>query len=296
MNFSLMIQQNSIWEGSKMLGEFIIAGLAGAYYSDKAKEKSDAAYAKASLKMSRAVARKKIAEEDMNNAIEKLINRKNAIISYSFSHFSEIVSVIKKINFDEKEFAERVNLNIELDAELKTAMPQLNSKKLEMTDKQLVATYLGGQILGGIAGLPGTGLFMLFVKDSKIENAYTEFICKEASVHARYASTVAEAIELLTRHINNVSNALTILNSLFLKGMKQAENVIQKNGYDKTRYSLDERKLLMLLFDIADALRIMVCAPIIDESNQVTSEIMKVIECSNGVYEKFCSAMNALEI
>lgn len=267
-------------------------GLAGAHHSNKVSKESEEAYRRASLKMAKATARMQEADKHLEKEIERMIVRKKAVISYSLKKFTEIASTIKKIHFDEEKLLKKADEHICLQNELNIKMNGLDSKRLELTDKQILVPF----IFGALLKLPGFGLYFTFRQDAKYEAAYEQAIRKEARIHTQYADITAESIEMLCKHIFNLTSALTVLNALFLKALGYCEKLIEKNGLDKTKYMVNDRKSLMLLFDIADALRIMVCAPILDEKNQITGEILQVIEQSNQVYDKFCKEMNALEI
>lgn len=261
--------------------------------SDKNDARSDRITLKAAERKFEAENLERETRKIYQNSIEKLANRKRAVLKSSFPRFKDVYEKITKINFNED--SRGIKELFSLDT-LKEYNEQMNAvfllEPMKLTDQQLVASVL----VPGAAGLLLTGdLGMGFVwglsssirKDSEMNVTMANARKKQVALYAEAVEAKKDAIDAVCWHLDAVSDILTKLNVLFLKSIKATAAIIEKNGYDGSNYSDEELAGLGTSMNLAKAVKDIVDTPIIDENNQVVSAAKEIIITGNTMLAQF---------
>lgn len=89
-----------------------------------------------------------------------------------------------------------------------------------------------------------------------------------------------------------MTDILTKLNILFYKGIQESERIIERNGYDKYKYTEDERKSLAVCINMAGAVKGILDAPIIDKNGEITQKSLEAISKGEKCLQLLDAAMN----
>lgn len=202
--------------------------------------------------------RKKI---ETDNAMLKLANRKRAVLSTSIKDFIELYSHIKKINFLESDGIRELENKLMLPRDVVTMkeMTLVTTSSVAMTDEDVVKAFLMGGLLGAS-----------IVSDSKKNLKAANNQMKISNVVYSQTQTLEVALNAIIDRCDNFSDLLVKLNILFVKSIRNCESIIDKNQYDKNRYSEDDRKALMTCINIASTIKGLIDIPILDRDGEIT--------------------------
>lgn len=262
-----------------MIIESLLIGGAfiGAAYSSTLDDKARKKLAKAFERQYEAkeLAEKKKLETD--NSMLKLANRKRAILSTSIKDFIELYSKIKKINFVESDGIRELDSNLCLSDSV-VELEQLRLKtthSVTMTDTDLVKSFIIATPLVGVIGAFATAAF---VKDSKRDLKAAEAQLRASRVVYSQAQTIETVLNGIIDRCNNLSDVLTKLNLLFVKTIRESNEIINEKLYDKSLYTTEDKRLLMTCMNLAAAVKGIIDVPVLEENGEITQKSYEALQ------------------
>lgn len=263
---------------------FIIGGAVGLGYTFYKTEKASQMDAKARKKYAKAMAVQIEAEtmlkekkEECDNALRKVANRKRGIIATSMMKFLQVYERIIKIDFNESDEIKRLNNVTLLPNEIIQIKMIAQNVVRPMTDKEILVTLAKGFILFGIGGAIGNSI----EADAKRNLAAANAQLKISNVKKQEAETLCVSLDTVIDRCEKIAEILSKINVLFMRSINHTLDIIEKNGYSRNNYSLDDRKALMTCINIASTLKKIIDEPVIDNKGQLAVETVKVIEIGN---------------
>lgn len=253
----------------------IIGAFAGAEYSSRIDDKARKELAKAFEKQYEA---KELAEHkklETDNSMLKLANRKRAILSTSIKDFIELYSRIKKINFVESDGIRELDSNLCLSDGV-VELEQLRLKttnSASMTDLELVSIFIAGGIL-----TTGAVVIASMVKDSKRDLEAAKAQMRAARVVYSQAQTLETALNGIIDRCNNLSDVLTKLNLLFVKSIRESNEIINEKLYNKSLYTTEDRKILMTCMNLAAAVKGIIDVPVLEKNGEITQKSYEALQ------------------
>ena len=217
-----------------------------------------------------------------NDAVEKVMNRKRAILSTSMQTFLDVYRRIIKIDFRQSEIiavSERL-LPDEL-VKIKAIKPDtLNPlpepgswlKKGFELDKIGHIVVFRTSITDWLDSLDN---------QSEKELAYAKINLKAAEVLKEQAETNAAVLDAIAKVAEKMSALLTKLNALFVRSMQYTTEIIDNNGYSRNNYSENDRKALMTCINLASAIKSIIDAPVLSSDGSIAAESVKAVETGN---------------
>lgn len=265
----------------------LASGIVGAYKADKITKESEARFERQSKRTAKAKAEMMRKQQNVEDCLNKLVVRKKAVVTSSFNQFFDVMSRIKKITFDEEDKIVKIIDGSKFDVFKKNYERIDVVAKDSMSDKEIIARLIFGPILSGPTALLYGNLAGLLVADAKLQSQKDEALIKESKVYRAYAENQTEALSVLCVQLENLVSLVTKMNVLFLKEIKKGANLIEERGINKSNYSIEDKKFLMNLFNLAEGMRIIIETPVFDEKNKLTNDIIQIIESNNNIYETY---------
>lgn len=278
--------------------------------SDKINERAQTKSLKA---MNRLAEANLLAQQQIEAAklsILRLANRKRGILTSSMKSFLDIYEKIKVINFTEGEgIKELSDFTIDIRQELNY---QISVASVPMTEKEAMASLFSMALLGsGVSPLAQTAPCMATgvvagpvgriaaasmvvsasIKQDANKNLHmASAISKQANVISEQAKTISIAYDAVSQRADRITDVLTKLNVLFVKILQITKESIDKNGSDKTRYTLDERKKLAVCVNLAGAIKDILDTPLLNEKGDITLKSLEAIQTG----EEYIGKINAV--
>ena len=79
------------------------------------------------------------------------------------------------------------------------------------------------------------------------------------------------------------------MNMLFLKSLQHTSEIIERNGFNKQNYSMEDKKDLMNCMNFAKAIKDILVAPLFDSDGKVSQQVNQTIETGNEYIKKLQS-------
>lgn len=221
-----------------------------------------------------------VQNEKTRKALVKLSNRKKGIMHSSIRKFVNLYERIINVVLDDQDDNLKA-LCVSMQNESLPSMRQMvNVSGMAMTERELVVNMLFSFKHGGIVGS--------ILKDSEIN-------IQVASMRKRQANTIAaqsENEEVVLRGIYEQAEAfselLAKLNLLFIKSLQVTEEIITRNGNNRSAYNEDDYKALMTCINLAKAVKTVVDAPLFEENG----EISQVVQEATAIGQKYLNAIS----
>lgn len=239
--------------------------------SEKMDEQAVKKNIKSFTKVSEAELNQSKEAETMVKATVKLSNRKKAVLSTTMDSFVSLYGRIKKINFIESDGIKELDLNLpKMVEEINTQITVVgNINNPPTITRNVVIGWLTGGIVGALAGS--------LTDDAKRNLDTARLQARKAEAAVAQIETVTLAYKAITERVNRMADALTKLNYLFMKSIQHTNEIIDKNGQDKTMYSKEERRDLGICVNLAGTIKNMIDAPIIDEKGELTELSIRAV-------------------
>lgn len=104
---------------------------------------------------------------------------------------------------------------------------------------------------------------------------------RTANVAYSEAEALGISLDTVADRCNKIADLLSKLNVLFVKSISNSLEIIEKNGYERSRYNEYERKSLMACINIASTVKQIIDEPVIDKNGELAVETVKVLEIGN---------------
>lgn len=240
--------------------------------SDELNEQARKKNIRALSRVAEAQIEQKDAESAMNQEILRLYNRKKAILSTSMDSFLHLYEKIMKINFTETEgIIELKNFTPEIRKEIYT---DINTARSTAPMPVITKNVVVGLLLGGLTGAITSSI----VDDSQRNLDEARIRARQAEAVALQAQTISLSYQGITERVKRITDVLTKLNILFVKGIRYSNELIDKNGIDKSRYSFSDRQSLAVCINLAKAIKDLLDAPIIDQNSEVSQKSLEAVQ------------------
>lgn len=239
--------------------------------SDKLNEQAEKKTMKSFARIADAQNAQREAEDTMNHAVLRLANRKRAVLSTSMKDFLNLYERLIKINFTDSEGIKELQGFSLLEAEGLHAQVSLihNMPASPVITKNMVVGWLFG---GGFGAVTSS-----IVDDAERSLDQACIQSKQANAIVQQAETINLAYQAITERANRMTEVLTKLNILMVKGLQQSNAIVEKNGIDKKNYTLDDRKSLAACINLAGAVKTVLDVPIIDKNGELTQKSLETI-------------------
>lgn len=261
-------------------------GLWGAMKASELDERTLKKFARAFEKNEEA--RQMIAEKEalLDKRLMNVVKKKRAIISISVPQFVEVYSKIQKLNIQISE--ELPSLFKDLPEDKKQTVAGLvMSYQKPFTDTELICGILN-PFTGGLGGT--------FIKDSERFASAARNQLSEANVIYSQAETICTVYDAIIERADRLSLLLAQLNYLFLKVIESTRVVIEENGLDTTKYSKQDKSILMTCVNFAAAVADLFHVSVITKEGQLIEESRQAIECGESYLLKMQKIINEEEV
>lgn len=236
-------------------------------------ERARKKYAKAVARQLEAEALVKEKKELADMAIRKLANRKRAIISTSLVKFLDVYEKIMKIDFRPGEGMKELNKQLLLPEEAAN-IKRVSARIAEpLKDSEVIACMIKGGLVFGLGNA--------IMEDSKRNMAMASARMRTANVAYSEAEALGISLDTVADRCNKIADLLSKLNVLFVKSINNSLGIIEKNGYERSRYNEYERKSLMTCINVASTVKQIIDEPVIDKNGELAVETVKVLEIGN---------------
>lgn len=268
------------------LGIAVVKAAYDMHKSDKINEQASKKMVRSYSKIAEAQGDQKEAEERMNKAVLRLVNRKKAILSTSMQDFLNLYEKVIKINFTESDgIRELEYFSLTEVEELHTQISVArNMPSMPSITKNMIVGYLLGGVMGAITSS--------IVDDSQKALDLAKIQSKQADMLAQQAQIVSLSCYAVQERANYMTDVLTKLNILFVRGIQYTEGLIEKLGLDKRSYSQEDRKSLAACINIAGAIKSILDVPIIDQEGELTKKSMQAIQLGEQCLQAIDFAMS----
>jgi hypothetical protein len=150
----------------------------------------------------------------------------------------------------------------------------------------------GTAVLGGIVAGPILAVGGMLMA-SKSEESLDE--ARSNRNEARAVAEEMESAEVVLRGIDSrvseLSSVLKSVNSYFVEYTEKLESIVA-NGTDYSKYSQDDKMAVKATFDIANTLKNVCDAPLIDENGKVTQKSKEILEKAASVVDEIKAIRN----
>jgi len=269
-----------------IIGGLIIGGIAYTFsktdQSMKIDEKAQRKYAKAYERQSEAVELVEEKQQLADNTLMKVANRKRAILSTTMKDFLELYERIIKINFIAGDGIAELSNNILAPVNITQIQYMTVTAISPMSEKELINTFLveglKGWMIAGPIGATANALGGTFVKDSERNLSKANSQVKISNVIYSQAETMALALDAITERSKKLADLLAKMNLLFVRSIKTSTEVIDKNGFERLNYEVNDRKVLMTCINLADAIKKILDTPLLDKNGEITQESLTALQ------------------
>lgn len=205
-------------------------------------------------------------KQDADASLQKLINRKRGILSTRINRFIEIYQQIRAIDFRPGDgilelYSNQLSVKQvdELEVMTATAMKPLSEKDLAV---KWLFTGVGGMILADSE------------RNAKIANNQNRI----ANTLYSQSKTLIIAVDAIGSRAEQMAGLLARFSMLFADCLNSTEQIIQKNGTDRSLYSRADREVLMNCVNMAAAIKAVLDVPILNADGSVTEASLRALE------------------
>ena len=263
-----------------MLIEAVIGGAlvtAGAVKSIHIDEKSLETLRDAHNLHAEAVELVRRSREKADQNLQKLVNRKKAILSNRLLPFVELFDTIRRIEFAPGEgIVELLGDQITVEDAVAIRTMAISSMK-PMSDNEVAVKFL----FSGITGV--------MVADSKRRLSIANSQMQIAETTNLQAEEMAIAMNAIGEHAELISDLLARFSFLLGKTLNEMKKIIDCNGMDRSLYTKEDREVIMACVNIAGAVKAVLDAPILDGTGSISQESQKALREGTQRLEKLKS-------
>lgn len=213
-------------------------------------------------------------QEEADNTLMKVANRKRAILSTTMNDFLQLYEKIIKINFEIGDGIKELDKSILDPANISSIRSMTVTAISPMSDKEIVTSFL----------LKGIGGAMVDESKRNLERASSQV--RISNVVYAQAETMAAALEAITERSERIAILLAKMNLLFTQSIKASSEMINTNGFERSNYSIQDRKILMTCINIADAIKRVIDTPLLDREGKITKESLSALQTGNEYLQK----------
>lgn len=197
------------------------------------------------------------------NNLLKLANRRKAIYTMTFQYFLKVMEPLKKVNLssDDKLLMDSLQGKVEEYSQLTT---QTGISKTSLSSTEAITSYL-------LFGAPG-----YLRKKSELAVDQSKVLRKGAESFEKHATTVVNFLKYIEVQCSVMSELTMKFNALLIECLNLFQGIVEEKGPNKALYNEDDRQLMRLCFNIADAIK-KITDPAILKDDEVTKEFENAI-------------------
>ena len=201
-----------------------------------------------------------------NIKLEKLVNRKKAILNNRIPSFISVYQQIQAVKFQPGDGI------LELESDCFTVQDIINLNTMATTSMQPMSEHEMAVkfLLTGIGGM--------ILSDSKRNAEIANSQQRIASTLQAQAQNMEIAFDAIGERADQISGILARFSLLFGQSIEAAARVIQKNGTDRSRYSQADLEILMNCVNLAAGIKDILDVPILNQDGSVTEASLKALE------------------
>lgn len=225
----------------------------------------------------------------LNQSLKKLVSRKQAILRHSVFPFVDLYEKFKKIHFNISDGIAELD-NFEFDVIKEQKVRYVNSPNFSVSTKDLSGQEISIILLGVISGIPGWGTVAAALNASeresrqKLDKAILESEKADILIEKIKAEKKTSVATIYT--VEKCTQVITDLNKLFVPAQMNASKLIEINGIDKRKYSVEERKQLAVWINLAKAIKDLIDLPILEEDGLVSTMMIEALEKDEKTIEE----------
>lgn len=218
---------------------------------------------------------------DANESLEKLINRKKAILSSRMSKFISVYQQVQTINFQPGDgILELENCDFTVQ-DIDNLQTMVTTSLSPMSEKEMAVKFL----MSGIGGV--------ILADSKRNAEIANSQQRIASTVKAQAENMEIAFDAIRDRANQISDILAKLGLLFGRSIEATERTIQKNGTQRSRYSQSDLEILMNCVNLAKGIKDILDVPILSPDGSVTGASLHALESGTAKLKEIeCKVRN----
>lgn len=256
--------------------------------ADKYNAEADRVNIKALNKMGDAEREQREQEQKTMQALQKLANRKRGIISTSINDFISVYEQIMKINFNESDEIKSLGTSAISPAVIGEMKTMVSVAGYSLDSNQVVSTFLMGTLTGGLLG----GVSHIIAKEAELNAAAAKARRRFADVAASQSETITVALDAIYQRAERMAKLLAQLNLLFRKSIETTSAIIDKNGSNRSNYSIKEKEYIRSCLNFADAIKKVLDAPLLDQEGNLTKKSIEVIQTGQEYLQKMNTMVN----
>ncbi|ENQ3078683.1 hypothetical protein ACEOWG_001880 [Bacillus cereus] len=242
--------------------------------ADKLNEQAEKINVRAFERAAEAEEKVRKQNEKTQASISKLINRKRGIYQTSIATFLELYQDLQKINFEEGEGLKELSASSLTPVAVEKMKEMTGVSRSDLTDSQVFATY----IFTGISGL--------IKKDAKMNLSAAKIRRQYSGVIEKQSENICIALDAISQRSERMAELLKNLNALFIKSLKYSREIVERNGGDKTKYTLKDREAIMVCFNFAKGIKDILDVPLLDKDGEITKKSLEAIETGEAYLSK----------
>lgn len=221
-------------------------------------------------------------KQETDEKLNKLINRKKAILKNRLTKFIDVYQQIQRIDFRPGEGILELERNCFTVNDAGVVRTMIRTSMQPMKDNDLAVKFL----MGGF----GTAI----LADSKRNAAIADSQRRIANTMKTQMKTMEIAIEAIGARADQISNLLSKFGRLFGKSIDATQETIQRNGTDHSRYTTEDCEILMTCVNLSKAVKDILDVPILSEDGSVTEASLKSFEQGMALLQEFESKVRYL--
>ncbi len=255
----------------------VAASATAMHQSDKIRNQAEEKNIRSMKRIARANAEQLQEEEKMNTSLQRLFNRKKAILQTSLQHFLITYEKIIKINFLPSDGIRELD---SFTPAVRKEIVQVGSIVQKGFDSPTITKgVVAGFLFGGICGAALASI----KDDAKKELDLAKLQAKRAAVIEEQARAKKLSYHMIEQKANQIADVLTKCNIMFEKNLGSSDEIIEKNGMDRKKYSEDERKILATCINIAGAVKSLIDLTILQENGEINQKIESIVKLGNDI-------------
>lgn len=210
-------------------------------------------------------------KQEADASLQKLVNRKKGILSTRMNRFIGVYQQIRAIDFHPGDGILEIYTNTLSVKQVKELEIMAATSMQPLSEKELAAKFL-------FHGILSTGTGNMILADSKRNAEIADSQKRIANTVYSQAETLVIAVDAIGKRAEQMSSLLARFGMLFGECIESTEQIIQRNGSDRSRYSEEDRKTLMICVNLAQAVKAILDVPVLNADGSVTDASLTALE------------------
>lgn len=210
-------------------------------------------------------------KQDADASLKKLVNRKKGILTTRMSRFISVYQQIREIDFRPGDGILELYTNTLSVKQVEELEIMTITSMKPLSEKELMAKFL-------FPGIFNTRIGSAMLANSKRNAEIANSQKRIANALYSQAETLVIAVDAIGKRAEQMSSLLARFSMLFGECIKSTEQIIQRNGTDRGRYSKNDRETLMTCVNLAQAVKAILDVPVLNADGSVTDASLVALE------------------